>query len=490
MKKFILVALCVVMLASSAIGITAIIKNNKDKNIQKPTYSSTFSSKQSSLQSANEGFSEENGQTTSISLGSESSTTSSAESFSSESCSLSDAQSSSGEEFSSEGSSYVEDSSSSEQVSSSQEPSLSAEEKAILVKEAVFSNLPETVDSTGGGSVELIESALHTEQIYWSSNTPLFTEKGVYRSVIADFEVTLTASFTVDNQEFSFDFNLTLKAATQDYPTITQVLNAASASGESSYLVDEVLCYIVGFVPAHQWNGEINGIYLTDGKALATLTTADGQLIKDGNFYYLNGVKLKVGMGIYLKELLCFGNSFECVESTSGRVDTQDNPIDYLSYDSYLTVDSRQTFGAFMQNITSLSSGAQVNHMVIKFVATKDNPILFTGVNDRYFINFYYSSGNNPTISDQKIEIGDKDGTLAYSGSHSISFALNVGKTWVEDNTRIVFGENYEINDFSETAKATKFVGEFYAVFEYMGSSQFPYAYFGILSTFNLSKLN
>ncbi len=375
-----------------------------------------------------------------------------------------------------------------------------------IARREIEALVPETVSAGEAGSISLPASTAHAADISWTSSNPeILANDGTYVAVTAETRVTLTAGYTVGGKSQKLEITITLIPATVTALTVTE---AVAQGGEIAVLKDAVF---TGFAPAHSGSGYPVAFYLSDGVSVVTVTAAKGQLAFTDKKaeVTLGGTALEVGHKLTLTNVMLSGNVLTCTDLTTGelaegKVNVGGNWFN-PNPETLTVIASDADLAAWMANVKKLGTteynGEANKYRVVKVVATQETPI-YIGAAAKYFLTFYYLDSEktgSTTLTDASYDIaeGANTGTkVPYFGTHTTALALNVGDSWVLDNTPMTALGEYAEYAYTATPGAESpagtyaFTGEFYFIFEYAGSASYPYVYVGILGAgFNLTRV-
>lgn len=355
------------------------------------------------------------------------------------------------------------------------------ENAAVIVDKTVL--VPKRIDEVFGartviakedGALNLLYSLPECGNITWTSSVDgiVNLETGEYKAVTQNVRLTLTAHYTVDGAEHTYDIEVLMLAGDPEYMTVSEAVDLENGK------IDFVKGVIIGFGPNTGTGipgGAQKGVYISDGKQL--LFIPDGQFARsedDANFdkvYYLEGGhKIKVGDELY----------FECVDKIGTTIT--------LAGGVTLNAENVQVTWAPEFNTTVLNSFADMKTFfedtgnvgtVVKFVATAENPLYLGGSSSTYdSLNLKIYFGDVPGgVNSNNVKIGGKTiAVKARSSEHTLGL-----KWWQELNPDMP-------EAFVATDTSYGFVGEVYAVWV---SSTSTYSQLALLSEgFTLRALN
>lgn len=352
------------------------------------------------------------------------------------------------------------------------------------------------------GSIDLPKTLKYGGEVTWTQDKDVFDlDTGAFTAVTANTAVTLTATYTVKGatEPTIKTFLVTLLPNDPEYVTVSEAL--ADTSGGYMYVEGVV----VGLIPSHTGSGKSLGVYVSDGNKVAPVEFG-GELAINGKYAAVIGeTEVKVGTGIRFSKIKVDGKKLVVSDKTTctitGNVDVSGNWL-HPAEDSVTTINNATEMAEYVGKFNAFKSTSQRDYSIVKVVATEENPI-YIGARNAYFMMFSYLSADTltSTSNDAFAYIADKDdtSTKAWIGSHTGAARYTIGEQWLLDNTpyTALTGDTYSGNwkyealkDAANGASTYKFTGSFYMIFEYMGSTDLPYVYCGILgASFNLTRV-
>lgn len=336
------------------------------------------------------------------------------------------------------------------------------------------------INAAEAGTIVLPESTTNSGTITWTSsnNEVLNATTGAYAAVTAETKVTLTASYTVDGSARTTEIVVTLKPAAKVVYTVSQVM----ALDVSEKPVVNITGVVVGVVPSHSGSGSATGLYISDGTKVVTLTKIDGNITQvvtfdadanaKGKFTYKFGeTAVSVGDIITLDAVTANGKTIAATESTvAAIVGKQNIEGEWCKFAVDTVIDSEADLAAFIATLGNGTS-AQRDYKIIKLVGTTEAPLTIAS-KVGYFTIFYYENDNNP--NSEKVN--------SYAGFHGFSLYATMGQEWVDTYTGLVVDSSKSYGTATKSGGfKTAYTGEMYVIFEYAGSTSFPYMYFGLL---------
>lgn len=350
------------------------------------------------------------------------------------------------------------------------------------------------------GSIDLPKTLKYGGEVTWTQDKDVFDlDTGAYAAVTANTAVTLTATYTVKGatEPTIKTFLVTLLPNDPDFVTVSEAL--ADTSG--GYLYVEGV--VVGLIPSHTGSGSSLGVYVSDGNKVAPVEF-DGELAINGKYSAAIGeTEVRVGTGIRFSKIKVDGQKLVASDKTTctitGNVDVSGNWL-HPDEGSITTINNATEMAAYVNTFDAFGSTSQRDYSIVKVVATEENPI-YIGARNAYFMMFSYLSADTltSTSNDAFAYIAGDNSTKSWIGSHTGAARYAIGEQWLLDNTpyTALTGDEYSGNwkyealkDAANGASTYKFTGSFYMIFEYMGSTKYPYVYCGILgASFNLTRV-
>lgn len=352
------------------------------------------------------------------------------------------------------------------------------------------------------GSIDLPKTLKYGGEVTWTQDKDVFDlDTGAYAAVTANTAVTLTATYTVKGatEPTIKTFLVTLLPNDPDFVTVSEAL--ADTSG--GYLYVEGV--VVGLIPSHTGSGSSRGVYVSDGNKVAPVEFG-GELAINGKYSAAIGeTEVRVGTGIRFSKIKTDGQKLVASDKTTctitGNVDVSGNWL-HPDEGSITTINNATEMAAYVNTFDTFGNTSQRDYSIVKVVATEENPI-YIGARKAYFMMFSYLSADTltRTSNDAFAYIAGDNSTKSWIGSHTGAARYAIGEQWLLDNTpyTALTGDEYSGNWKYEALKDAengastykyKFTGSFYMIFEYMGSTQYPYVYCGILgASFNLTRV-
>lgn len=295
------------------------------------------------------------------------------------------------------------------------------------------------------GSIDLPKTLKYGGEVTWTQDKDVFDlDTGAYAAATEDVLVTLTATYTVNGKEVVKEFKVTVLSKDVEYISVTEAL--AKEDG----VITAVKGTIVSFVSNTGTGipgGAQKGVIISDGKNIMIIGDEFERNAGETDFdkyYVLDEHKLEIGDTLYV-----FNGEKKGVKFSVKNAKTVElGPKDEITWNPVVakTITSQAELAEFT---------AETNHnnVIVKFVATEENPIYLGGSSptyDKLNIKLYFT-----------VDTFDKDGvkvngkTVATKARAS-EFVLgttwwktlnpNMSETWVgSDNSYPFKGEFYAI---------------------------------------------
>ena len=377
-----------------------------------------------------------------------------------------------------------------------------ATDNAFLANKELTNNMDayDIVVAKEAGSIDLPKTLKYGGEVTWTQDKDVFDlDTGAFTAVTANTAVTLTATYTVKGatEPTIKTFLVTLLPDEPKSVTVSEAL--ADTSG--GYLYVEGV--VVGLIPSHTGSGSSAGVYVSDGNKVAPVEFG-GELAINGKYSAVIGeTEVKVGTGIKFSKIKVNDKKLVASDKTTctitGNVDVSGNWL-HPAEDSVTTINNATEMAEYVGKFNAFGTSSQRDYSIVKVVATEENPI-YIGARNAYFMMFSYLSADTLTSTSNNAfaYVAGDNTTKAWIGSHTGAARYTIGEQWLLDNTpyTALTGDTYSGNwkyealkDAANGASTYKFTGSFYMIFEYMGSTSYPYVYCGILgASFNLTRV-
>ncbi len=329
-----------------------------------------------------------------------------------------------------------------------------------IAKAELSSAIPATKDASAAG-VMVLPTTCSYGALTWTANPAnvINATTGVFSAQAADVDVTLTATFLVNNVEHHVDFNVKFTAAEIDYLSVTEAL--ALEDGDVSAIEGTV----VGFgsnasIGAFTGNSQV-GIYLSDGSKIMYINNDNLGRIKDETVtdrdeksYAIGDHVLEPGDVLEIvgaSKTGIFLNVSTAAVNCVAKADVANE--DKINWTAAATVlDSHEDLSAYF-------TGASTEPFkLVKFVATPENPL-------------YLGKGSNTTSATTlRLFLADTTSTAALANikysdrlivvkAQTSSYAA--GDEWWSTINPVFGSSPY---NFSSTSFKFAYTGSFYAL--------------------------
>jgi len=327
---------------------------------------------------------------------------------------------------------------------------------------AVFSN---EINCSEAGTATLPATVTVKDQEYtltWTSSDDsiLNATTGAYAKLYENASVKLTATFTAGDQQYSFEYPMSLLAQEVEAQTISQAIAAAKLTEDGTVVINKLEAYVAAIGASSENKDEYRyGIMLTDGKKVVYYIS---------NEYVVNEQELKYGDKLEFRDATIVvdkdGHTMTNVAKTT--LVSSGNEIDYTNLEVDATITNNDEMTAF------IGAHGVTHGLVVKFTGEIIN---FVGCgtkdmkNYRYQLNykkatssanarytFDLESNNSKTICfslrsiEQLLNQVEESGTLAESTN---TWFAKCGMPLISGST------NYDVS------------GSFYAVGGYNGNT-------------------
>lgn len=314
-------------------------------------------------------------------------------------------------------------------------------DKELSDKMAVY----ETVVAKEAGSIDLPKTLKYGGEVTWTQDKDVFDlDTGAYAAATEDVLVTLTASYTVNGKEVVKEFKVTVLSKDVEYISVTEAL--AKEDG----VITAVKGTIVSFVSntgTGITGGAQKGVIISDGKNIMIIGDEFERNAGETDFdkyYVLDEHKLEIGDTLYVFNGEKNGVKFSVKNATKVEL----GPKDEITWDPVVakTITSQA-------ELTEFTAETNHNNVIVKFVATEENPIYLGGSSstyDKLNIKLYFTVD---TFDASGVKVNGK--TVATKARAS-EFVLgttwwktlnpNMSNAWVgSDNSYAFKGEFYAI---------------------------------------------
>lgn len=276
------------------------------------------------------------------------------------------------------------------------------------VSEAVRNEIEENVETEvvaqEAGTFTLPASVTINETEYaitWESSDAalLNATTGAYPQLLDPAEVTLTAKYTCNLKEYSFSFKVNMLAAEITPVTVSEAINAASATETGSLVVPKLKAYIAAIGTSSENSEEYRyGIMLTDGKRVVYYQSTD---------YKVGEVDLKSGDELEVRRAtLNVDTDGVTLQGGTVLLKSSNNTIDWTNLELAATVSNNDELATFLADHNATRG------LVVKFTGTMN--LVGTGSsskNPRYQINYKQAASS----ADSRYSMNGTDRSLVLS---------------------------------------------------------------------------
>lgn len=226
------------------------------------------------------------------------------------------------------------------------------------------------------GSIDLPKTLKYGGEVTWTQDKDVFDlDTGAYAAATEDVLVTLTASYTVNGKEVVKEFKVTVLSKDVEYISVTEAL--AKEDG----VITAVKGTIVSFVSNTGTGipgGAQKGVIISDGKNIMIIGDEFERNAGETDFdkyYVLDEHKLEIGDTLYV-----FNGEKKGVKFSVKNAKTVElGPKDEITWDPVVakTITSQAELAEFTKSENH-------NNVIVKFVATEENPIYLGGSSKTY----------------------------------------------------------------------------------------------------------
>ena len=314
-------------------------------------------------------------------------------------------------------------------------------DKELSDKMAVY----ETVVAKEAGSIDLPKTLKYGGEVTWTQDKDVFDlDTGAYAAATEDVLVTLTATYTVNGKEVVKEFKVTVLSKDVEYISVTEAL--AKEDG----VITAVKGTIVSFVSNTGkgiTGGAQKGVIISDGKNIMIIGDEFERNAGETDFdkyYVLDEHKLEIGDTLYV-----FNGEKKGVKFSVKNAKTVElGPKDEITWNPVVakTITSQAELAEFT---------AETNHnnIIVKFVATEENPIYLGGSSptyDKLNIKLYFTvdkfDSKGVMVNGKTVATKARASEFVLGTTWWKTLNPNMSETWVgSDNSYPFKGEFYAI---------------------------------------------
>lgn len=295
------------------------------------------------------------------------------------------------------------------------------------------------------GSIDLPKTLKYGGEVNWTQDKDVFDlDTGAYAAATEDVLVTLTASYTVNGKAVVKEFIVTVLSKDVEYISVTEAL--AKEDG----VITAVKGTIVSFVSntgTGITGGAQKGVIISDGKNIMVIGDEfernDGETDFD-KYYVLDEHKLEIGDTLYVFNGEKNGVKFSVKNAKTVEL----GPKDEITWDPVVakTITSQAELAEFT---------AETNHnnIIVKFVATEENPIYLGGSSstyDKLNLKLYFTvdtfDSNGVKVNGKTVATKARASEFVLGTTWWKTLNSNMSEAWVgSDNSYPFKGEFYAI---------------------------------------------